>query len=46
MLKLHSDFGNLETIEDSIRLGNLFIDNKLMIGFRRIPDEHKRLKYP
>jgi hypothetical protein len=46
MLKLHQDFGALETTEDSQRLGTLFVDQKLVFGFKRVPDEQKRLKYP
>ena len=36
----------LETIEDVLKFGNLFVNNNLLRGFKRLADEQKKLKYP
>lgn len=46
MLKLNTDIKQLASVSDSIELGNLFVEAKLIVGFQRNPNEPKWLKYP
>jgi hypothetical protein len=47
MIKQNKDeVTKLQTIDDSLILGNLFVEAKLLFAFRRNPSDQKRLKYP
>lgn len=45
MLKVNT-IEKLETIEDVLKFGNMFVNNGLLRGFKRLADEQKKLKYP
>ena len=42
----HVKLDQLETVQDSMQLGDIFINNKLLRCFNRVPDEPQKYKYP